>query len=132
MQKVGFEIKKLNQAMIHLVDDHTGTLMVFIGLVTVCLMLTTDPISSIGHGSQPANPPVTIFLLERDLPKEFQRIGIVSISPSSRSAYFIDNEVKEQLIADCKRLGANGAYRIRDATYDPLVVSYLLFTYERL
>lgn len=132
MQKARIEIKKLSQVINHLLDEHTGILMIFIGLVTICIITTADPISTSRHFTQPMNTPVTIFLLERDLPKEFQRIGIVSISPRSRSASSIDNEVKDQLLADCKRLGANGAYRISDATYDPLVISYLLFNYERL
>ena len=94
-------------------------------------MSTVRPLTATATTVQLDGSPVNIFLLERDLPKDIERLGIVSILPTSQVAIGLDNQVKQQLKEDCKRLGANGAYRISDGTYSSLVISYLVFRYEK-
>ncbi|GAB3803309.1 hypothetical protein GCM10028819_33020 [Spirosoma humi] len=80
--------------------------------------------------SQAANDTsLTIFLLERDIPVEIERLGVVTISVGQAT---VDKVVKEKLKLKCKELGANGAYRISDGFYPNAgMIPYLVFKYKR-
>jgi hypothetical protein len=95
-----------------------------------CLTSKIKPIHQNGI-SMADTSGVTVFLLERDIPQDIERLGVVSISVNSRPTLTIDEQVKQQLNKDCQRLGANGAYRVNDGTYYPLIVNYLVFRYKK-
>ncbi|RYC66455.1 hypothetical protein [Spirosoma sordidisoli] len=72
---------------------------------------------------------VTIFLLERDLPPQFDRSGIVTFR-TYRSGMGVHDQVKHQPQQEARQRGANGAFRLREGTYDRIgIVAYLLFRY---
>ncbi len=72
---------------------------------------------------------VTIFLLERDIPQNIKKLGIVSMRINNNAGMNMDGYVKTQLKKDCQKLGANGAFRTHDGSYPPFIVSYLVFRY---
>jgi len=87
--------------------------------------------AQVGSTIQTDSLSVKIFLLEREIPQDIEQLGVVSLSINSRPGLNIDQQIKQQLRNDCQQLGANGAYRINDGTYYPMVVSYLVFKYKR-
>lgn len=111
-------------------ESYTGILMILICSLTVWIVSTTSPLSSRHKPAQAQRDSVTVFLLERDLPKTFKRIGIVSITPTLHTASALDHQVKQQLKAACQKNGANGAFRINEGTYPPYRINYLLISYE--
>ncbi|WP_461073986.1 hypothetical protein [Spirosoma horti] len=96
-----------------------------------CVTSKIKPLAQVGSGLQTDSLSVKIFLLEREIPQDIEQLGVVSLSINSRPGLNIDQQVKQQLKDDCQRLGANGAYRINDGTYYPMVVSYLVFRYKK-
>ena len=73
---------------------------------------------------------VKIFLLERDIPLNFERLGILKIVISSEMANF--SNIEEKLRNECAKIGANGAYRINEGTIflrGGGTISYLCFRY---
>ncbi|MDR6197448.1 hypothetical protein [Siphonobacter sp. SORGH_AS_0500] len=94
-----------------------------------CVTSRIKPYSQVTHSSKVETSSVTVFLLERDIPQNIERLGVVSLRINGNAGMDNDKYVKDQLFKDCKKLGANGAYRINDGTYTPLVVSYLVFKY---
>ncbi|WP_425290898.1 hypothetical protein [Spirosoma linguale] len=75
--------------------------------------------------------PVTIFLLERDIPSVINRLGVVRIV-ADRNYLNVDSTVKQELQRRCKELGANGAYRLSEGYYpgNRPEIHYLVFKYE--
>lgn len=72
----------------------------------------------------------TVFLLERDIPLNIERLGVVTIVNGSVTN--VDKGVKEELRRKCQALGANGAYRTLDGFYPrAYTYSYLVFKYKR-
>lgn len=72
---------------------------------------------------------LTIFLLERDIPMEIKRLGVVNIAVGTGA---VDKSVKEKLKQKCQELGANGAYLISDGFYPSVgLVPYLIFKYKK-
>lgn len=104
-------------------------------LINICLSAcVTSKTKSIDQvsGNLPADmSSLRIFLLEKEIPQDIEQLGVVALSVNSRPTLNTDEEVKLQLRKECQRLGANGAYRISDGTYYPLVVSYLVFKYKK-
>lgn len=97
-----------------------------------CVTSRIRPLAQVNSSLQTDSLPVKIFLLEREIPQDIEQLGVVSISLiNSRPGSNIDQRVKQQLQNDCQQLGANGAYRINDGTYSPIVVSYLVFKYKK-
>ena len=97
-----------------------------------CVTSKIKPLAGVGSDVQTDSSSVRIFLLERDIPQDIERLGVVSLSTlNQRPGLNIDQQVKRQLQTDCQRLGANGAYRINDGTYYPGIVSYLVFKYKK-
>jgi hypothetical protein len=76
--------------------------------------------------------PVTVFLLERDIPPVIKRLGVVLISTTDHGVG-VDRVVKRALQKKCQELGANGAYRLNEGYYptNTLAIPYLIFTYEQ-
>ena len=100
-------------------------------LLTSCVVSKIKPINEVSSTNNPAILSPTVFLLERDIPQDIERLGIVTIALNSRATLNVDSYVKEQLAKDCQTLGANGAYRVNDGTYFPNIVSYLVFRYRK-
>ena len=98
---------------------------------SACVTSRIKPISQVNNGLGADASSVRVFLLERDIPQDIEQMGVVAISIESRASLTIDEQVKQQLRKDCQRVGANGAYRINDGTYDPTIVSYLIFKYKK-
>ena len=98
--------------------------------LSACLTSRIRPIAPVNGDAQTGASSVKIFLLERDIPQNIEQLGTVSIAVNSRPTINIDEQVKQQLRKDCQKLGANGAYRVNDGTYYPLIVSYLVFRYN--
>jgi hypothetical protein len=97
-----------------------------------CVTSKIKPLAEVGSSLQTDSLSVRIFLLERDIPKDIEQLGVVSLSTlDQRPSLNTDQQVKRQLQTDCQRLGANGAYRINDGTYSPGIVSYLVFKYKK-
>ncbi len=99
--------------------------------LSACVTSRVKPISQVSSGAGADASSVKVFLLERDIPQDIEQMGVVAISIDSRPSLRIDEQVKQQLQKDCQRVGANGAYRINDGTYYPMIVSYLIFKYKR-
>lgn len=79
--------------------------------------------------SVPTTDSVTIFLLERDLPATFDRLGTVSFR-MNQSGFGIHQQVVDALQKVGRQKGANGAYRISHGTYEKVgIVTYLLIHY---
>lgn len=73
---------------------------------------------------------LTVFLLERDIPLDIERLGVVTIVNGSVTN--VDKGVKQELRKKCQALGANGAYRTLDGFYPrAYTYSYLVFRYKR-
>lgn len=112
----------------------SGTALISLFLVSACLSACVTsrirPLAPVNGDAQTGASSVKIFLLERDIPQNIEQLGTVSISVNGRPTLGVDEEVKQQLRKDCQQLGANGAYRVNDGTYYPLVVSYLVFRYK--
>ena len=74
--------------------------------------------------------PITVFLLERDIPPLIKRLGVVLISTTTHSVY-VDRVVKRELQKKCQEVGANGAYRLSEGYYTThtLAIPYLVFKY---
>ena len=96
-----------------------------------CITSKIRPLAQVGSSLQADSSSVRIFLLEREIPQDIEQLGVVSLAINSRPGLNIDQQVKQQLKNDCQQLGANGAYRINDGTYYPMVVSYLVFRYKK-
>ncbi|WP_144035939.1 hypothetical protein [Spirosoma fluviale] len=111
------------------------TLVLFVGFsscLSSCVTSKIKPLEQVvGAGLQTDSSSVKVFLLERDIPQDIEQLGVVSLSVNVRPDLNVDQHVKQQLQSDCQRLGANGAYRINDGTYYPLIVSYLVFRYKK-
>lgn len=99
--------------------------------LSACITSQVKPISQVSNGSGVDATSVKVFLLERDIPPDIEPLGVVAISIDSAPSLTIDDQVKQQLQKDCQRVGANGAYRINDGTYYPMIVSYLIFKYNK-
>jgi hypothetical protein len=99
--------------------------------LSACVTSRVKPISQVSKGTGADASSVKVFLLERDIPQDIEQMGVVAISIDSRASLTVDEQVKQQLQKDCQRVGANGAYRINDGTYYPMIVSYLIFRYRR-
>ncbi|AKD55440.1 hypothetical protein [Spirosoma radiotolerans] len=85
--------------------------------------------STIGDGQVVSDTTLTIFLLERDIPADIKRLGVITISVGTA---ITDKMVKERLKLKCKELGANGAYRISDGFYPNAgSIPYLVFRYRK-
>lgn len=85
--------------------------------------------ATINDTSDIGDTTLTIFLLERDIPVEIRRLGVVTI-PVGAGA--IDKSVKKQLRLKCSEIGANGAYRIADGFYPSAgSIPYLVFKYKK-
>lgn len=98
--------------------------------LAACVRTRTVPISESMQTLDSAG--VTVFLLERDIPANFERLGVVRLTyPSTYAGLNKDQFVKRQLVAACQRLGANGAYRTNDGFYPPYSLSYLVFRYRK-
>lgn len=99
--------------------------------ISACVTSKIKPIAQVSSGLQTDTSSLKVFLLEREIPQDIEQLGVVSLSVNSRSTLNIDEQVKQQLRKNCQQLGANGAYRISDGTYYPLIVSYLVFRYKK-
>jgi hypothetical protein len=90
------------------------------------IMATTKSADLSGKPSYP----VTIFLLERDIPPAIKRLRVVLISTTTRGVN-VDRVVKRELQKRCDELGANGAYRLSEGYYptNTLDIPYLVFNY---
>lgn len=76
---------------------------------------------------------VTVFLLERDLPPTFDRLGTLNIHTVG-IGFGVHQSVENELQRIGRQKGANGAYRVLHGTYDHEhdgIVSYLLFRYTK-
>ena len=111
------------------------TLIVCLGVLS-CTTSKVVPAETSIINAQPKLPgnqryPVTIFLLERDIPPVIKRLGVVLISTTNHSVY-IDRVVKQELQKKCQEVGANGAYRLSEGYYptNRLEIPYLVFKYE--
>ena len=98
--------------------------------LTGCITSKVKPVTQAVNTALSENSGVKIFLLERDIPADIEQLGVVTISITRRHVLNIDEVVKQQLMKDCQRLGANGAYRVNDGTYFPTIVNYLAFKYK--
>lgn len=105
-------------------------LLIANALLAACVTSRVKPVAQVQSNQASDGSDVKIFLLERDIPTDIEQLGVVTIGINSRAGLNIDELVKKQLRSDCQRLGANGAYRINDGTYYPLVVNYLVFRYK--
>ncbi len=107
----------------------------FVGLLlTGCVTSQTIPIGQVENAVRtPDDSGVTVFLLEREIPQDIKKLGVVTLNIQTNTAAnsSVDRDVKAQLHKACKELGANGAYRINDGTYFPALVSYLVFSYKK-
>lgn len=107
-------------------------ILLLIGLINArCTINRTTFVdnATINDTSDTGDSTLTIFLLERDIPIEIRRLGIVTI-PVGASA--VDQNVKKQLRLKCKEIGANGAYRIADGFYPSIgSIPYLVFKYKK-
>lgn len=100
------------------------------GLITGCVTSQFQPITQ-SVSTNPSVNSVTIFLLERDLPPQFDRLGTVTVRTYS-PGYSVHQQVEAELQKVGQLKGANGAYRIGHGTYDHAkggMVTYLLFRY---
>lgn len=98
------------------------------GACTIVRTTFTDN-RTINDTSDVGDSTLTVFLLERDIPAEIERLGVVTIPVGASS---IDKNVKKQLKLKCKELGANGAYRIADGFYPSIgSIPYLVFKYKK-
>lgn len=101
-------------------------------LLTVgCVTSQFQPIQNTTSVITPGDSsPVTVFLLERDLPPTFERLGTVAIRIESRLD--THKRVEEELQKIGREKSANGAIRVQHGTYEldgVPIVSYLLFRY---
>lgn len=102
---------------------------IIVGCIT-SQVTSTDNNTSTGT-SQTTDTTLTVFLLERDIPTEIKRLGVVTILTDS-AGFGADKKIKEQLKQKCQELGANGAYRIADGFYPGAgAIPYLVFKYKR-
>ncbi|AQG78408.1 hypothetical protein AWR27_03085 [Spirosoma montaniterrae] len=99
--------------------------------LSACVTSKTKPLAQVSGDLQADTSSFRVFLLEREIPQDIEQLGVVSLSVNGRPSLNIDVEVKQKLRRECQQLGANGAYRINDGTYYPLVVSYLVFRYKK-
>ncbi len=115
-------------------------LLCTIALAILSASCTTSRVRSIKSGDEVLvekmddGSSLHVFLLERDIPLDIERLGMVSITPNIGMATDrskIHAKVKKKLREACQELGANGAYRINDGSYQPNEVSYLVFRYEK-
>ena len=98
-----------------------------VGCVTT--QFTSTDNSTATDISATSDTTLTVFLLERDIPTEIKRLGVVTIYIGAST---IDKTVKRQLKLKCQEFGANGAYRITDGFYPSAgIVPYLIFKYKR-
>ena len=110
---------------------HLFTLLTMSICLSACITSKVKSLGEVNSVELDNSSSVKIFLLERDVPQDIKRLGVVSLSVNSRPGLNVDEDVKRQLIKNCQQLGANGAYRINDGTYYPMIVSYLVFRYEK-
>lgn len=111
---------------------HTSLFILLAGLIiglSSCVTSRIKPYTQVSATSKQDTSSVKIFLLERDIPQNIERLGVVSLTINSNAGMNMDKFIKDRLRKDCQRLGANGAYRTNDGTYIPFVVSYLVFRY---
>src|SRR5262245_61827018 len=104
-----------------------------IGLVlTGCARSKITMIGETGSRLQSADSAssLKVFLLERDIPVDIERLGVVTIGFNPNGSMSIYKYTKSALLKECQKVGANGAYRINDGTYYPVTVSYLVFRYK--
>jgi hypothetical protein len=106
-------------------------LMLVSTIFSACVTSRIKPVAQGQSSQMPDSSDVKIFLLERDIPSDIEQLGVVTIRIESGVGLRIDEVVKQQLRDDCQKLGANGAYRINDGTYYPVVVNYLAFRYKK-
>ncbi|WP_111630597.1 hypothetical protein [Larkinella arboricola] len=116
--------------MKQLLENHTGVLMIVICLVTG-LIIATNPRPSHRKLTRAQRDSVSVFLLERDLPREFERRGVVAITPPALTPADLAQWVNQQLQEECQKRGANGAFRVNEGTYPPYVIRYLVFKYDK-
>lgn len=100
-----------------------------LGLNTSCVSSQFHPLTQHASANASADS-VTIFILERDLPPQIDRLGVATFR-TYRSGMGVHNQVKQQLQQEAHQRGANGAFRLREGTYDRLgIFAYLLFRYK--
>ena len=99
-----------------------------------CVTSQFQPMQQATTLSAPADlATVTVFLLERDLPPTFERLGTVAVRVNQTTPNF-HQLLLEELQKVARQQGANGAYRLQHGTYEldrVGVVSYLLFRYSK-
>ena len=107
-------------------------LVIVLLLTAGCVTSQFQPVQQTTNATASGDPAtVTIFLLERDLPPTFERLGTVAI-PTGQSYFGVHQRVEDELQKVGRQKGANGAIRIQHGTYEHNergVVTYLLFRY---
>lgn len=107
----------------------TGIGLTLLGLISGCVSSQFQPLTQTASTQAPFDS-VTIFILERDLPSQIDRLGVVTFR-TYRSGMGVHDQVKQQLQHEARQRGANGAFRLREGTYDRLgIFAYLLFRYK--
>ena len=101
-------------------------------LTAGCVTSQFQPIQNTKSAATPTDSAtITVFLLERDLPSTFDRLGAVAI-PTSQYALGTHQRVEDELQKMGREKGANGAIRIGHGTYNldrGGIASCLLFRY---
>jgi|GEM_PF-4455855 len=102
--------------------------MSVLGLISGCVTSQFQPVTQAPSTNESADS-VTIFLLERELPSRYDRLGVVTFR-TYRTGMGVHTQVQQQLKREARQRGANGAFRLREGTYDRQgIVAYLLFHY---
>ena len=98
-----------------------------------CVTSRFQPIQNTTSAITPTDSAaITVFLLERDLPPTFERLGTVAIS-AGQYGLGVHKQVEDELQKVGRQKGANGAIRIQHGTHELDrsigIISYLLFRY---
>lgn len=106
-------------------------LAILLLLTAGCVTSQFQPIQNTTSATTPTDSAtVTVFLLERDLPPTFDRLGTVAIRIETRDD--IHQRVQDELQKVGREKGANGAIRVQHGTYEndgATIISYLLFRF---
>ena len=96
---------------------HCCYLAALLLLTAGCVTSRFQPIQNTTGATPPSDSAaVTVFLLERDLPPTFERLGTVAI-PTSQYGLGTHQRVEDELRKMGREKGANGAIRIGHGTY---------------
>lgn len=107
-----------------------GTLATLLFLTAGCVTSQFQPIQNTTAIPPTDSATVTVFLLERDLPPTFERLGTVAVRIETRAD--THERVQDELQRIGREKGANGVIRVQHGTYEldgVAIVSYLLFRY---